>query len=339
MKWKSLSSVRLFATPWNSLGQKTGVGSLSLLQANFTIQESNPRIPHCRRFFTSWATLETLGNAEGIWKFRDVLAAPGSATPVKPGCGFKTLLPQIWKTQEKSYPVGEGLGIPHTTAPPSHKAQTPNLKNFLVVIAHSGGDAELRVKSCPERRRGRGRGGRVRCPVRGQDARGPDCRSLPSTLRAGPDRSERCPRGTRASRFRSWLQGSPVSAMARPVPASPFSPSSHSETHTHHFYVSSVSLTPSYDSHDHCTSQNNRARGRRELPLSTLVSGAKPERLATSRRSPSPHLPSPVTSLIGQLPRPRPLVPEWQRGGRTLGLCKPVSAFAGNLSPRMFEFK
>ena len=62
-----------------------------------------------------------------------------------------------------------GLGTPHTTAPPSHKAQTPNLKNFLVVIAHSGGDAVLWAKSCPERRQGRGRGGRVRCPVRGQD--------------------------------------------------------------------------------------------------------------------------------------------------------------------------
>ena len=36
-------------SPWNSLGQKTGVGSLSLLQGIFPTQESNPGLPHCRR--------------------------------------------------------------------------------------------------------------------------------------------------------------------------------------------------------------------------------------------------------------------------------------------------
>ena len=102
--------------------------------------------------------METLGNAKEIWRFRDVLAALGSATLVKPGCEFETLLPQIWKTQEKSCPIGEGLGTPHTTAPPSHKAQTRNLKNVLVVNAHSGVDKGLRVKSCPERWRAWGRG-------------------------------------------------------------------------------------------------------------------------------------------------------------------------------------
>ena len=34
--------------PWTSLGQNTGVGSLSLLQGIFPIQESNPGLPHCR---------------------------------------------------------------------------------------------------------------------------------------------------------------------------------------------------------------------------------------------------------------------------------------------------
>ena len=102
--------------------------------------------------------METLGNAKEIWRFRDVLAALGSVTLVKPGCEFETLLPQIWKTQEKSCPIGEGLGTPHTTAPPSHKAQTRNLKNVLVVNAHSGVDKGLRVKSCPERWRAWGRG-------------------------------------------------------------------------------------------------------------------------------------------------------------------------------------
>ena len=35
--------------PWNSPGQNTGVGSLSLLQRIFPTQESNPGFPYCRR--------------------------------------------------------------------------------------------------------------------------------------------------------------------------------------------------------------------------------------------------------------------------------------------------
>ena len=51
-KWKWLSHVWLFVTPWtspwNSPGQDTGVGSLSLLQGIFPTQESNPGLSHCR---------------------------------------------------------------------------------------------------------------------------------------------------------------------------------------------------------------------------------------------------------------------------------------------------
>ena len=35
-------------SPWNSPGQNTGVGSLSLLQGIFPAQGSNPGLPHCR---------------------------------------------------------------------------------------------------------------------------------------------------------------------------------------------------------------------------------------------------------------------------------------------------
>ena len=35
-------------SPWNSPGQNTGVGSLSLLQGIFRTQGSNPGLPHCR---------------------------------------------------------------------------------------------------------------------------------------------------------------------------------------------------------------------------------------------------------------------------------------------------
>ena len=36
-------------SPWNSPGQNTGVGSLSLLQGLFLTQGSNPGLPHCRQ--------------------------------------------------------------------------------------------------------------------------------------------------------------------------------------------------------------------------------------------------------------------------------------------------
>ena len=36
-------------SPWNSSGQNTGMGSLSLLQEIFPTQGSNPGLPHCRR--------------------------------------------------------------------------------------------------------------------------------------------------------------------------------------------------------------------------------------------------------------------------------------------------
>ena len=38
-------------SPWNSPGQKTGVGSLSLLQGIFPTQGLNPDLPHCRQIF------------------------------------------------------------------------------------------------------------------------------------------------------------------------------------------------------------------------------------------------------------------------------------------------
>ena len=38
-------------SPWNSLGQNTGVGSLSILQGILPTQGSNPGIPHCRQIF------------------------------------------------------------------------------------------------------------------------------------------------------------------------------------------------------------------------------------------------------------------------------------------------
>ena len=36
-------------SPWDSPGQNTGVGSVSLLQGIFPTQESNLGLPHCRQ--------------------------------------------------------------------------------------------------------------------------------------------------------------------------------------------------------------------------------------------------------------------------------------------------
>ena len=69
MKQKLLSRVWLFAAPWticslwNSPGQNTGVGSLSLLQGIFPTQESGGR------FFTIWATREAQETGVGSLSF------------------------------------------------------------------------------------------------------------------------------------------------------------------------------------------------------------------------------------------------------------------------------
>ena len=47
LKWKLLSHVWLYS-PWNSPGQNTGVGSLSLLQGIFPTMGLNLGLPHCR---------------------------------------------------------------------------------------------------------------------------------------------------------------------------------------------------------------------------------------------------------------------------------------------------
>ena len=61
-KWKSLSPVGLFVTPWtspwNSPGLNTGVGNLSLLQGS-SRPRNRTQVSHITgRFFTTWVTRE-----------------------------------------------------------------------------------------------------------------------------------------------------------------------------------------------------------------------------------------------------------------------------------------
>ena len=84
MKWKSLSHVWLFATPWivheNSPGQNTGVGSLSLLQGFFPTQGLQPGLPYC------WRILYQLSHQESprILQWVDYHFSRGSSRPRNP---------------------------------------------------------------------------------------------------------------------------------------------------------------------------------------------------------------------------------------------------------------
>ena len=66
-------------SPWNSPGQNTGVGSLSLLQGIFPTQGSNPGLPHCR-----WFLYQPQGK------------------PKNTGVGSLSLIQQIFPTEESN---------------------------------------------------------------------------------------------------------------------------------------------------------------------------------------------------------------------------------------------
>ena len=53
-------------SPWNSPGQNTEVGSLSLVQGIFSTQGSNPGLRIAGGFFTNWAIRETPKELEEI---------------------------------------------------------------------------------------------------------------------------------------------------------------------------------------------------------------------------------------------------------------------------------
>ena len=53
-------------SPWNSPGQNTGVGSLSLLQGIFPTQRWNPGLPHCRRILDQLSHQGSPGSLEWV---------------------------------------------------------------------------------------------------------------------------------------------------------------------------------------------------------------------------------------------------------------------------------
>ena len=80
-------------SPWNSPGQNTGMGSLSLLQGIFPIQGSNPGLLHCRQILYQ---LSPKG-AQEYWSRQPILSPvdlpdPGFE-PGSPALAVDSLLP------------------------------------------------------------------------------------------------------------------------------------------------------------------------------------------------------------------------------------------------------
>ena len=65
-------------SPWNSSGQNTGVGSLSLLQGIFPTQGSSPVLPHCR-----WILYQL--SHKGSPRILEWVAYPFSSRSSRPG--------------------------------------------------------------------------------------------------------------------------------------------------------------------------------------------------------------------------------------------------------------
>ena len=113
----SLSSVWLFATPWiyspwNSPGQNTGVGSLSLLQGIFPTQRSNPGLPHCRQILYQL-------NHKGSPRILEWVTYPfsrGSSQP-RNWAGVSYIAGRFftsWATRDASCPLRDGKPLQYS---------------------------------------------------------------------------------------------------------------------------------------------------------------------------------------------------------------------------------
>ena len=96
LKWKSISHVCLkpqgLYGPWNSPGQNTEVGSLSLLQGIFPTQGSNSGLLHCRQVLYQLSHKGSPWTVEWItYSFSSGSSRPRNWTRVScTACGFFT---------------------------------------------------------------------------------------------------------------------------------------------------------------------------------------------------------------------------------------------------------
>ena len=101
-------------SPWNSLGQNTGVHSLSLLQGIFPTQGSNPGLPHCMWILDQLShkgsprILEWVAYPCSSGSSRSRLSQPGS-----PALQADSLLTELWGRPLQSYKVGTNWSTIH----------------------------------------------------------------------------------------------------------------------------------------------------------------------------------------------------------------------------------
>ena len=73
----------LWPSPWDSPGQNTGVGSISLLQGIFPTQGSNPGLPHCRWILYCLSHKGSPGILEWVaYPFSSISSRTGNQTGV-----------------------------------------------------------------------------------------------------------------------------------------------------------------------------------------------------------------------------------------------------------------
>ena len=101
----SLSLHGLYS-PWNSPGQNTGVGTLSLLQGIFPTQGLNPGLPHCR-----WILYQL--SHQGSPRILEWVAyrfSRGSSRPQESNRGLLHCKRILYQLSYEGSPQGKGLG-------------------------------------------------------------------------------------------------------------------------------------------------------------------------------------------------------------------------------------
>ena len=134
-------------TPWDSLGQNTGVGSFSLLHRIFPSQGSIPGLPHCRQMLyplcyhmakqplyqRSWNSI--------LWeKFREriISRCTGPLMPIHPRAAHRNLTRlevRFWDWLQKHQPLAKCNDKPEFNSNMTYQNIAPNC---ILSIPHEG---------------------------------------------------------------------------------------------------------------------------------------------------------------------------------------------------------
>ena len=118
-------------SPWNSLGQNTEMGSLSLLQGIFLAQGSNPGLPHCRQILYQLCHHGSPRKLEWV----AYLFSSGSSRPRNPMGGLLQCRQILYQLSYQGSPF---LIYGYLTAKASHveKAVFLPLKAFYISVKY-----------------------------------------------------------------------------------------------------------------------------------------------------------------------------------------------------------